>query len=284
LIRRRDYDMTETNSKTTASIILAAGKGSRMIGYDGNKTLLPLIPSESPYEGTHPLLAEVLENLPRGPKGIIVHHRADDVRESMRKYGASFIFQPATNGTGGAILAARSFLESIHQDSLIITMGDVPLIRPATYERLVHALEAHELAVLAFVPRDRAQYGMLEMEGDRVVRVVEWKYWHTFAPEDQARLRFCNAGVYTARRMTLLDCLDRLAARPHTVKKQRGDQWVDVEEYFLTDIVELMTRDGLGIGMVVATEEEVVGVDTPEALGYVQGEFRKLRQGSAEGA
>jgi len=32
----------------TASLILAAGRGTRMTGYEGNKTLLPLIPTESP--------------------------------------------------------------------------------------------------------------------------------------------------------------------------------------------------------------------------------------------
>ena len=38
----------ETNPTTVVSIILAAGRGSRMIGYDGSKALLPLIPGSVP--------------------------------------------------------------------------------------------------------------------------------------------------------------------------------------------------------------------------------------------
>jgi bifunctional UDP-N-acetylglucosamine pyrophosphorylase/glucosamine-1-phosphate N-acetyltransferase len=141
----------------------------------------------------------------------------------------------------------------------------------------VEALATLELVVLAFSPQDRARYGMLEMERDRVVRIVEWKYWHTYTASRQAELRLCNAGVYAARRLTLLGYLDRLAEQPHTVEKQRGDRLVTINEYFLTDLVELMSQDGLKIGVAIAPEEEVVGVDTPEALGYVQVQYQKLR-------
>jgi molybdopterin-guanine dinucleotide biosynthesis protein A len=56
-----------------ASVVFAAGRGSRMTGYEGNKTLLPLVPAHgSLYEGERPLLVEVLENLPPGPKGIVI--------------------------------------------------------------------------------------------------------------------------------------------------------------------------------------------------------------------
>ena len=93
-----------------ASVVFAAGKGSRMTGYEGNKTLLPLIPTgASPYEGERPMLLEVLENLPPGPKGVVVHHRAEDVRTVTAGAGldVAHLFQEVTNGTGGALLAAR---------------------------------------------------------------------------------------------------------------------------------------------------------------------------------
>ena len=99
-----------------------------MRGYAGNKTLLPLIPGKSLYEGSRPLIREVLDNLPAGPKGIVVNYRAEEVRRATEGLGISFIHQPVTNGTGGALLAARSFLESADADCVIITMGDVPLI------------------------------------------------------------------------------------------------------------------------------------------------------------
>jgi bifunctional UDP-N-acetylglucosamine pyrophosphorylase/glucosamine-1-phosphate N-acetyltransferase len=261
-----------------ASIVLAAGKGSRMLGYVGNKTLLPLIPGASTYQGERPLLVEVLDNLPPGPKGIVLHHFAEAVRAATEDLSASYIEQPRTNGTGGALLAARSFLESVASNTVIITMGDVPLIAPATYEQLLQRLAGHDLTVLAFAPQDRAQYGMLETEGERVLRITEWKYWSQYLAERQRAMQWCNAGVYAARRPVLLSCLKRLAGRPHRVQKQQGGQWVTIEEFFLTDIVELMNANGGSVGFSLAAEDEVMGVDTPEVLQRVQELYaRRLR-------
>jgi bifunctional UDP-N-acetylglucosamine pyrophosphorylase / glucosamine-1-phosphate N-acetyltransferase len=268
--------MVALNPNQVASVIFAAGKGSRMIGYEGNKTLLPLVPKGSLYLGERPLLVEVLENLPSGPKGIVVNHCAEDVKRATEDMDASYHLQPVTNGTGGALLAAKSFLEAVSQESVVITMGDVPLIRPSTYEELIRRLDENALVVLASNPKDRGQYGMLEMEGDRVLRIVEWKYWRDFSAERQSGLRYCNAGVYAAKRTVLLEYMAKLAAQPHHVQKQRGDQWVTVEEYFLTDLVELMGANGLPVGVVEASEQEVVGVDTPEALRRVQDHYATI--------
>ena len=150
---------------TVASLVFAAGRGTRMKGYFGNKTLLPLIPAKSRYQGARPLIREVLDNLPSGPKGIVVNYHAEQVRRVTEGQGISFVYQPVTNGTGEALLAARSFLNSADADRVIITMGDVPLIRSATYYRLLDLLGRFELTLLAFECKDRGQYGMIEMEG-----------------------------------------------------------------------------------------------------------------------
>lgn len=258
-----------------ASIIFAAGRGTRMKGYAGNKALLPLIPGKSRYEGSRPLILEVLDSLPAGPRGIVVNHHADEVRRVTEGRGITFIFQPVMNGTGGALLAARSFLESADADSVIITMGDVPLIRPATYNRLLDLLGRCDLALLGFEPKDRAQYGMIEMEGGRITGIVEWKYWKDF-PQDRQRLRYCNAGVYAAGKTALLGYMDRMKERPHEVRKKQNGQWLTIKEYFLTDLAEMMNEDGLLVRMASAAEEEVAGVDTPESLEVVQKIYEKI--------
>ena len=248
-----------------------------MQGFEGNKTLLPLVPGALPYEGERPMLLEVLSNLPPGPKGVVVHHRVEDVRAATDGLGVRYLFQPETNGTGGALLAARPFLESIEEASVIVTMGDVPLIRRSTYDRLIAQLEDHALALLAFDPADRAQYGMIEMEQGEIRRIVEWKYWSLYDSSRQKRLRYCNAGVYAARRTALLHTLGLLARKPHEVRKQRGDAWVTIQEYFLTDLVELMHAEGWRTAVIEAPEEEVMGVDTPEMLMRVQNVYRESR-------
>jgi len=255
---------------TVASIIFAAGRGTRMKGYEGNKTLLPLIPGKSPFDGSRPLILEVLDNLPAGPTGIVVNYRAEEVRRVTKGRGISFIYQPVMNGTGGALLAARPFLDSADADRVIITMGDVPLIRSTTYCRLLNLLGRYELALLGFECRDRAQYGMMEMKGEQVTGIVEWKYWKDFPEERQNHLKYCNAGVYAAGRKTLLGYMERMEKRPHEVRKQQDGGWVTTTEYFLTDLAEMMNGDGLPVGMTPAPAHEVVGVDTPESLEAVQ--------------
>lgn len=267
--------MLDEVATKSASVVLAAGKGTRMIGYEGNKTLLPLIPTGSLFTGTRPLLLEVLDNLPPGPVAVVIHHRANEVEKAVGNRHVKLAFQPVTNGTGGALLAARSFLESVDLDTVLITMGDVPLIRKETYTAMIRGLLYNSLVLLAFEPRDKAQYGMIQMEGQKILRIVEWKYWSEYPMEKRRELRFCNAGVYAVDRRVLLKYLDRLAQEPHYVRKQRDGKWVDVEEYFLTDMVEMMSRDALNIGMVEAPEEEVMGVDTPETLMKAQSLYRK---------
>ncbi|ROQ89876.1 NTP transferase domain-containing protein [Desulfosoma caldarium] len=265
-------------SRTAASLILAAGKGSRMIGYDGNKTLLPLRPTaHNPYEGSRPMLVEVLENLPLGPKGIVVHHRAEDVRRATSSLGCTYIFQPVTDGTGGALLAARPFLKNLEEKAVIITMGDVPLIRPLTYFRLLEGLRTAHMNVLAFHPEDSAQYGKLEVHEKRVQRIVEWQYWRTM--EGRMQQAPCNAGVYAVDRTVLLEGIEALAQRPHEVRKKRNGRWVVIQEYFLTDLTEIFNAKGLTVTFLLAEPWEVMGVDTPEALAEVQKIYR-LRQGN----
>ncbi len=256
-----------------ASIVFAAGKGTRMTGYTGNKTLLPLIPEKSPFEGGRPLIREVLDNLPPGQKGIVVNHCADEVRKATSAHGIEYIHQPETNGTGGALLAARPFLEKISTQYLIITMGDVPLIRRETYRLLIQRLASCDMSLLAFTPAHPARYGMLEMEGERVAGIVEWKYWsdpEVFPPQRREKLKYCNAGVYAADRSVLLEYMAKLEEHPHEVVKLREGRETVIREYFLTDIAGMMHADGLSVSMIAAAEDEVTGVDTPESLEAVQ--------------
>lgn len=260
-----------------ASILLAAGKGSRMTGHSGNKTLLPLIPTADPFRGQRPILLEVLSNLPEGPRGIVVHHCAEQVRAATAHLNVTLIDQPTTNGTGGALLAAKEFIQQLNTEQVVITMGDVPLVRASTYRALLERLRGKDLVVLAFEPDDKAQYGVLELAGDQVERITEWKYWREYSPQRQHGLRYCNAGIYAARRPLLLAFLETLQDNPHRVEKQRDGKWVTIDEYFLTDLVELMSAAGHRVGMQLAPASEVTGVDTPEALRMVQARYARSR-------
>jgi len=255
------------DNPTTASIILAAGRGSRMKDYGGNKSLLPLVPAASPFSGSRPILRHIIDNLPPGPKAVVVNHRQADIRKATRHLGISYCEQPVLNGTGGALLDARPFLESLASETLVITMGDVPFVAPGTYLSLLRALEIHDLVVLGFTPEDKKQYGVLEIQGNQVRRIVEWKYWKDFTEKNQRTLPVCNSGIYAAKKESLLHSLGVLASKPHMVQKEVNGVVRDLEEFFITDLVEYLPREGYSTGYIVSDDEnEVMGIDDLSAL------------------
>ncbi len=258
-----------------ASIIMAAGRGSRMQGYDGNKTLLPLVPGSSVFIGSHPILTHLMENLPAGPKALIVNHRKDEVMAITRSTGAAYCEQPVLNGTGGAILAAGAFVDAQRVDRVIITMGDVPFVQKRTYDRLVDGLGTHDLMILGFSPENKKQYGMLEIETGKVRKITEWKYWKDYPVDRQDSLTVCNSGIYAVRRADLADYLPILASRPQIVQKQVNGRLTDIEEFFFTDLIEFMVKDGKRVGFHVVDDEfETMGIDDVAALEKAQAIYR----------
>ena len=268
-------------SKTleVASIIFAAGYGSRIKNFSGNKTILPLKPGPSTLEGECPVIGEIIKNLPEGPKALVVHHKKDEVIKATRDMGVFYYEQAVPNGTGGALIAAGDFLERVDQEYLIITMGDTPFVDSSTYGNLIDRLGDKGLVVLGFKPRDKAQYGILEIEGDKVKRIHEWRYWREYPVETQNSFEISNSGIYAIRKSLALEYLDRLKQKPHKVEKERNGQMVTVEEYFVTDLVELIGNDGYGVGFALAGgEDEVMGIDTIEDLVFAQGLFARMKR------
>jgi len=267
----------------TASLIFAAGRGSRMRGYDGNKTLLPLLPGPNPYQGSHPIITRILHNLPDGPKALVVNHRREDIIRATDSSGVEYCEQEILNGTGGALLAARSFLQGNPWDRLVITMGDVPFMGASTYRTLLKGLSENHFVVLGFRPVDKKEYGVLEIKEGMVTKITEWKYWRDYPEEIQDQLQICNAGIYAARRESLLTYIPVLEQRPHRVLKERDGTEVEVEEFFITDLVEWMARDGLNVGYaVVEDEHEVMGVDDLASLQRAQALFGRMQEGAGQ--
>jgi bifunctional UDP-N-acetylglucosamine pyrophosphorylase/glucosamine-1-phosphate N-acetyltransferase len=253
------------------AIIMAAGRGSRMKGYAGNKTLLPLVPGVSVFEGRQPMLLQLIQNLPAGPKAVIVNHCKDEVIQATRGLGVTYCDQPRLNGTGGAILAARDFIASQTCARFIITMGDVPFVKPETYTRLVQSLDENDIVVLGFCPSDKKQYGVLEFQAQKVLKITEWKYWKVYPAEVQRTLTICNSGIYAVTREALAAYLPVLASRPQVVHKEINGQMTAVEEFFITDLIEYMVKDGKIVGChVVANEIETMGIDDALALEKAQ--------------
>jgi bifunctional UDP-N-acetylglucosamine pyrophosphorylase/glucosamine-1-phosphate N-acetyltransferase len=190
--------------------------------------------------------------------------------------GLTYIRQPVLNGTGGAILAARIFAESLTCPGVIITMGDVPFVSRQTYNLLVDKLCDNDFVILGFKPDDKKQYGLLEIENDKVWKITEWKYWKDYPAERQAALGICNSGIYAATPKALAAYLPVLSSRPQVVHKMVNGRMTAIEEFFITDLVEFMVTDDRPVGyLVTADETETMGIDDEVALQRAQSIFRQ---------
>ncbi|RMD52307.1 MAG: MobA-like NTP transferase domain containing protein, partial [Nitrospirae bacterium] len=122
-------------------------------------------------------------------------------------------------------------------------------------------------------------YGAIEIEDGRVKRIIEWKYWKDYPSEKQRELEIFNAGIYTFKRDSLIKYIELLKRHPHIVEKEVGGKKELIEEFFITDLVELMNGDGLKVGCIVVEDErEVMGVDTPSSLHLVQKFYEEFRR------
>ncbi len=268
------------STATACSLILAAGRGTRMKGYKGNKALLPLIPEEGPFVGKRPFIEEILDNLPKGPKGIVVHHDKEALIVALGGKEVSFIEQPVLNGTGGALLCAKGFLEGCGSDNVIVTMGDVPLVRCETFLRLLEELLRFDMVALGFLPQSRRQFGLFITEGENLREIVEWKYWKDWDSTQIDKYPICNSGIYAFRRQVILQLLPELEKNPHEVRKEIDGKIVSFTEYFLTDIVSISYKKGFRTGYkVVNNPYEVTGVDDPDSLKIIQALYLDVMRG-----
>jgi bifunctional UDP-N-acetylglucosamine pyrophosphorylase/glucosamine-1-phosphate N-acetyltransferase len=197
---------------------------------------------------------------------LVVGHGAEAVAEAAREIddAIAIAVQEEQKGTAHAVLAAAPALDGAGGDTVVL-YGDTPFIRPETLEAMKAARAAHDIVVLGFEAADPARYGRLILDGDRLLRIVEFK---DATPEERA-IRLCNSGVVMAGTATLL----RLCAAV------RNDNAAG--EYYLTDIVGLARTEGLSATVVLCDEAETMGVNSRADLAAAEAAFQTRRRAEA---
>lgn len=224
---------------TLAVVILAAGLGKRM------RSRLPKV--LHPLAG-RPLLAHVLEAAQRigaERRVVVFGHGGDLVQAALAEHDCHWVEQAEQRGTGHAVIQAMPAVRGA--DRVLVLYGDVPLISPATLERLIAVSADTDLGLLTAELDDPTGYGrILRDTTGRVIRIVEEK---DASPAERA-IREINTGFLVADRARLDDWLARIGN-----DNAQG-------EYYLTDIVALAAADGV----TVATSQpdtlaEITGVN-----------------------
>jgi bifunctional UDP-N-acetylglucosamine pyrophosphorylase/glucosamine-1-phosphate N-acetyltransferase len=254
--------MTRYRHPGTAALVLAAGQGTRMMS-DLAKVLHPM--------AGRPLLAWVLDSLRDLELErvlVVVGHQRERVLSAFAGAGVEWVIQAEQCGTGHAVMVAAPALAGFAGD-LLVVCGDTPLLRAATLHGLLegHAASGAAVTVLSMRVPDPRGYGRIVRNGKGdLAAIVEERD----ATDEQRRIDEVNSGVYAFRYPALAGTLSALSAH-----NAQG-------EYYLTDTVALMGRNGLRTAVECAADHrELMGINTVEQLAEA-GRVRDELAGGAE--
>jgi bifunctional UDP-N-acetylglucosamine pyrophosphorylase/glucosamine-1-phosphate N-acetyltransferase len=235
--------MEVIDMEALASIVLAAGKGTRMksgvIKVLHHVAGLPMIawPVAAAREaGSDPIV-------------LVIGHQATAVQGVFR--GSADIrcaMQEEQLGTGHAVACALEALNDF-RGTVLILCGDTPLLRPETLKEMLAFHRGHQAAitVLTAVMDDPYGYGrVVRDDAGRVTRIVEQK---DADPEEQ-EIREINSGIY---------CMDSgfLSSNIRGIGNDNAQG-----EYYLTDLLAIAVGKGLTcLAMPTADADEIMGVN-----------------------
>ena len=224
-----------------SSVILAAGRGSRM------QSTLPK--PLQPVCG-RPMLSYPLEGSTQaGSKKniIIAGHGIEKVRAVFGKQ-ALIVLQKEQLGSGHAVNQVARLL-SHAGGSVFVLYCDTPLIRTSTLKALLddHRRNATDCTLLSVDSPAPTGYGRVKRDAEgRVERIVE----ESEAAPDEKAIGEINVGCYVFNTKKLFSALKQVRRSP--VKK----------EYYLTDVIGILSREGRVRAVKTADYEETLGVNT----------------------
>ena len=201
-------------------LILAAGQGTRM------RSQTPKVLHE--LCGRPMVLWPVRAALEAGAGRVVVVDSPERALEHVLPPGVDLAVQERANGTGGAVGAAMSQLDSASGGDLdsasasgldpdapiVVLSGDVPLVDAEAIRRLIdaHLKSGAAATMLSTVLDDPSGYGRVVRDASGTVeRVVETKEQGDSTPEERL-ITEVNTGIYAFQGHALREALPRLSA------------------------------------------------------------------------
>ena len=224
------------------AVLLAAGQGTRM------KSNLPKVLHSVAGK---PLIWHALDAISRSTTEkpiVVVGHGADEVTKYLGDSAFTVLQQPQL-GTGHAVMQAESLLKG-KTDLVVVCYSDMPLMRGETLQKLVETQKNNKgpISMLTVVADDPRGFGRVIRKADGTVESIVEEY---VATADQLKVKELNVGGYCFDANWLWDALHRIPKNP-----KKG-------EYYLTDTVELATKDGLPVQATLMDDvEETIGINT----------------------
>ena len=243
------------------AVVLAAGKSTRMKS-DISKVLHPILGKE--------IIRYLLDSLAGcGLKAedivVVVGENQPEIEKAL---GGGFVYarQHEPLGTAHALLSASAQVAG-HEGGLLVLVGDNPYVTAAELRRLIDNHRQHQASctfISAVFAGDIPPFGRIVRDGQaRVERIVEEK---DASPEER-RIREVNASIYLFDNPVVFPLLSSIGNG--NAKK----------EYYLTDIIAILRRRGLGVEAVQAGDSDIaIGINDRRDLQLAQAKFNRRNQ------
>ena len=245
---------------STALIILAAGKGTRMQS-DLPKVLHPIAGA--------PLLVHAMSSgaeLSPERTVVVAGHGAELVDAAAKGWNEEIdvVVQTEQLGTAHAVAQARAALTDFEGTAFVL-YGDTPFISGETLEKMAAHRESTDVVVLGFEAADPGRYGRLITQGDQLEKIVEFKD----ASAEERAVTLCNSGVVAADAALLFDLINSVG----------NDNAAG--EYYLTDIIGIARSRGLTASVVRCDEAETLGINSRAELAAAEAAFQSRARATA---
>jgi len=222
-------------------VVLGAGMGTRM------KSEVPKVLHEVMGKAIIEHGIGALEDARVEKIVVITGHKAELV-EACLGNRAEYASQSEQLGTAHAVMMARELLVDL-EGTTIVFYGDHALFTTETIAQLFasHEQSDAKMTMLTATPDDPTGYGrLIRDEAGNVVRVVEQKD----ATADELLVKEINTGMACYDNKILFEALTKVGN-----DNAQG-------EYYLTDLVEIITSIGHQVKAVVANDvEEILGIN-----------------------
>lgn len=181
---------------------------------------------------------------------------------------AAYAVQPEQLGTGHATQMAESLLRD-QADQVLVTYGDMPLLRASTMRRLADEQQSTKaaIALLSVMGNAGSSFGrVIRDENDKVIEIVEVSEARQRPnTEEILAVTELNAGIYCFDGDWLWRHIGQLP-----VRQARSGQ-----EYYLTDMVGLAVSQGRDVvALSIEDHDECLGAGTRGELVSVEKAFR----------
>ena len=236
------------------TIILAAGEGSRMksskaksLQRIGGKTMLEMI-----CQTAGSISQKITLVVGYDKKSIIKASKALNLDINSCE-------QPEPIGTGDAVKHGMSKI--IDASKVLVLYGDVPLIKKETLSNLINDCD-NSLSILTTVLENPFGYGRVKKdESGNPIAIVEEKD----ASDKDREIKEIFTGILCSTTTYLKEALSEI-----TSNNSAG-------EFYLTDIVSIMSKKGITINTCNASNDEVRGANSKDELAQLEAIYRSMK-------